>query len=82
MERGTYEDAGGEGMGGAAGGEGGEGGFGGGVLGEAEVGAEVRALEGLAVEVDGGFEARRVVRALSYAGVGWKGEAAPLRQLL
>lgn len=69
-------------MGGAAGGEGGEGSLGGGVLGEAEVGGEVGALEGLAVEVDDGLEARRVVRTLSYARVGWEVEAAPLRQLL
>lgn len=69
-------------MGGAAGGEGGEGGLGGGVLGQAEVGAELGALEAVAVEVDDGLEARRMVRALPYARVRWKVEAAPLRQLL
>lgn len=64
-----YEDAGGEGMGGAVGGEGDEGGLGGGVLGLAEGGAVIRALEIISVEVYDSFEARRVVWTLSYAGV-------------
>ena len=44
--------------------------------------AEARALENLAVKVDGGLEPRRVVRPLSYASVRRQIEAAPLRQLL
>lgn len=64
------------------GGEGEEGGLGGGVLGLAEGGAVIRAFEIVAVEVDEGFEARRVVRTFPYAGVGRQVEAAPLRQLL
>lgn len=48
----TYEDSGGEGVRGAAVGEGVECDLGGGVLGLAECGAVVGALEGVAVEVD------------------------------
>ena len=48
----------------------------------AESRAVLRALEDLAVEVDGGLELRRVVRTFSNARVRWQIEAAPLRQLL
>ena len=59
-----------------------EGDLGGGVLGLAESGAVLRALEDLAVKVDGGLEPRRVVRTFPNARVGRKVEAAPLGQLL
>lgn len=59
-----------------------EGDLGGGVLGLAESRAVLRALEDLAVEVDGGLEPRRVVRTFSNARVRRQVEAAPLRQLL
>jgi len=78
----TYEDPGGEGGGRAAEGEAGERDLGGCVLGLAERGAAAGALEGLAVEGDGGPEARRVVGALARAHVRRQAEAAPLRQLL
>nr|GME01658.1 hypothetical protein B296_00002089 [Ipomoea batatas] len=80
-KRGAYDDPGGEGVG-AAVGEGVEGDLGGGVLGLAKSGAVVGALEGLAVEVNDGLEARRVVWTFPYADVGGQVEAAPLRQLL
>lgn len=66
----------------AAVGERDEGDLSGGVLGLTEGGAVVRALEDLAVEVNGGFESRRVVWTFPYAGIRGKVEAAPLRQLL
>ncbi|CAL1404277.1 unnamed protein product [Linum trigynum] len=77
-----YQNAGGEGVGRPAVGEGAERDLGGGVLGLAERGAVGRALEDLAVEVDRGLEARRVVGTFPDASVGGKVEAAPLRQLL
>jgi hypothetical protein len=82
IERVTYEDPGGERGGGPAEGDAGEGDLGGGVLGLAERGAAAGALEGLAVEGDGGPEARRVVGPLPRAHVRRQAEAAPLRQLL
>ena len=69
-------------MGGTAVGEGVEGDLGGGVLGLAEGGAVVGALEDLAVKVDGGLEPGRVVRTFPNARVGGEVEAAPLGQLL
>lgn len=59
-----------------------EGDLGGGVLSLAESGAVVRALEDLAVKVDGGLEPGRVVRTFPNARVGRQVEAAPLGQLL
>lgn len=59
-----------------------EGDLGGGVLGLAESGAVLRALEDLAVKVDGGLEPGRVVGTFPNARVGWEVEAAPLGQLL
>jgi hypothetical protein len=69
-------------VGGTAVGEGVEGDLGGGVLGLAEGGAVVGALEDLAVKVNSGLEPGRVVRTLSNARVGGEVEAAPLGQLL
>jgi hypothetical protein len=65
----TYEDLGSEGGGRGTEGEAGEGDLGGGVLGLAKRGATAGALEGLAVEGDGGTEPRRVVGALGRAHV-------------
>ena len=59
-----------------------EGDLGGGVLGLAESGAVLRALEDLAVKVDGGLEPGRVVRTFPNARIGRQVEAAPLGQLL
>lgn len=59
-----------------------EGDLGGGVLGLTEGGAVVRALEDLAVKVDGGLEPGRVVWTFPNARVGRQIEAAPLGQLL
>lgn len=53
-----------------------------GVLRLTERGAVVRTLEDLAIEVDSGLEARRVVRTFPEARVRREVEAAPLRQLL
>lgn len=78
----TYEDPSGEGVRGATVREIVEGDLGGGVLGLAEGGEIVGALEGLAVEVDRRLEARRVVRTFPDTRVRWEVEAAPLRQLL
>lgn len=78
----TNQDPGGEGVGRTAVGEGVEGDLGGGVLGLAEGGAVVGALEDLAVKVDGGLEPGRVVRTFPNARVGGEVEAAPLGQLL
>lgn len=69
-------------MGGAAGGERVESDLGGGVLGLAEGGAVVRALESLAVKVNDGLEPRRVVRTFSNGSIRREVEATPLRQLL
>lgn len=60
----------------------GEGGLGGGVLSQAEGWAIVGALESVAVEVDDGLEARRVVWPLPDTCVGRQVEAAPMRNLL
>ena len=78
----THEDLGGEGVGGATVGEGIESDFGSGVFGLTESGAVVRALEDLAVKVDGGLEPRRVIGTFSNARVRRQVEAAPLGQLL
>lgn len=56
--------------------------FGGGVLCLAESGAIVRALEDLAVKVNGCLKPRRVIGTFPNASVGGKVEAAPLGQLL
>lgn len=69
-------------MRGAAVGEGVEGDLGGGVLGLAEGGEVVGALEGLAVEVDCRLEPRRMVGTFPRARVRGEVEAAPLGQLL
>lgn len=63
-------------------GEGAESDFGGGVFGLTESRTVVRALEDLAVEVNGGLESGRVVRTFPNARVGGEIKAAPLRQLL
>ena len=63
-------------------GEGVEGDLGGGVLGLAERGAVVRALEHLSIEVHRRLEPRRVIRTLPYARVRREVEAASLCQLL
>ena len=81
-KRETDKDASGEGVGGAAGRERVEGYFGGGVLGLAKGGAVVRGLKGLSIEVNDGFESRRVIRTFPYTSVRRQIEAAPLRQLL
>nr|POE82037.1 hypothetical protein CFP56_43195 [Quercus suber] len=57
-----------------------EGDLGGGVLGLAESGAVLRAVEDLAVKVDGGLDPGRVVRTFPNARVGREVEAAPLGQ--
>lgn len=59
-----------------------EGDLGGGVLGLTESVAVLRALEDLAVKVDGGLEPGRVVGTFPNARVGRQIEAAPLGQLL
>ena len=69
-------------MRGATVGEGIESNLSGRVLGLAESGAVVRALEDLAVKVNGGLEPGRVIGTFPNRGVGREVEAAPLGQLL
>jgi len=69
MREKTHEDLGGEGVRGATVGEGIESDFGGGVFSLTESGAVVRALEDLAVKVNGGLEPGRVIGTFPNARV-------------
>jgi len=82
MERETHEDPGGKGVRGSTVGERIESDLGGGVLRLTERGAVLRALEDLAVKVNGGLEAWRVIGTFPNARVRRQVEAAPLCQLL